>query len=443
MSNTIANNSIDFMTAAADLRGQQQSVPDYLHSIREAGIAALDNTALPTRKTESWKYTSLYSLTEANYLQQGNAANFSESDLDKFTFTGLDVYRLVFVDGRFDETLSDSIAEITATPFSKLDGKDTLTAKLNATFTLEKHFFAQLNSSLLDDGLLIEIPANKKLSKPIHLLQINTQQAEHFYSQQRVIVVAGAGSQATLIDHRDSVGDSNSIYNNLTEIHLGANANLAHITLQLEAETQVAISGTHVKQSRDSHYQHYLVATGSKIKRNDLQANLTESNTQTTLHGVYLCKHRQHIDNQTAIDHIAPHCNSEETYRGLITDKGKATFNGRIHIHPDAQKTEAHLNNKNLLLSNQAEINTKPELEIYADDVKCSHGATIGQLDEKSLFYFQSRGIDRQSAEAMLCFGFINAMVDELPLAAVQNYVADRLAVFFNDVDKLPALWGL
>ncbi|MCG8313123.1 MAG: Fe-S cluster assembly protein SufD [Pseudomonadales bacterium] len=443
MSNTIANNPVNFITAAADLRGQQQSIPDYLQSVRESGITALKNTALPTRKTESWKYTSLYSLTETNYLQQGIAANISVSDLEKFTFANLDVYRLVFVDGKFDEALSDSITEITATVFSKLNSTEIIKNKLNSTFKLEKHFFAQLNSSLLDDGLLIEIPANKKLSKPIHLLQINTEQAENHYSQQRVIITAGAGSQATLIDHRDSMGDSNSIYNNLTEIHLSANANLAHITLQLEAETQVAISGTHIKQSRDSHYQHYLVATGSKIKRNDLQANLTESNTQTTLHGVYLCKHRQHIDNQTAIDHIAAHCNSEETYRGLITDKGKATFNGRIHIHPNAQKTEAHLSNKNLLLSNQAEINTKPELEIYADDVKCSHGATIGQLDERSLFYFQSRGIDRQSAEAMLCFGFINAMVDELPLAAVKDYVADRLAVFFNDVDKLPALWGL
>lgn len=436
-------NTIDFKASANELRSQQQCNNDWLNAIRDQGATALSATPWPTRKTESWKYTSLYSLTETNYLKPAPAANISEDALADFRMDGLDAYRLVVVDGQLDATLSDTIEEITAVRFSQAESQADIAQKLNSTFKLEKHIFAQLNTSLLTDGLYIVIPANKKVSKPIHLLQINTEQGEAFYSQQRVIIIAEQGSQATLIDHRDSIGNSNSIHNNVTEIHVAANANFSHITLQLEAETQIAISGTHVKQARDSHYQHYLVATGSKIKRNDLQANLMQPGTQTTLHGVYLCKHSQHIDNQTAIDHIAPNCNSEETYRGLISDKGKATFNGRIHIHPDAQKTEAHLNNKNLLLSKQAEINTKPELEIYADDVKCSHGATIGQLDEKSLFYFQSRGIDQQSAEAMLCFGFVNAMITELPIPQVQDYVAARLGVFFNDVNKLKSLWAL
>ena len=339
--------------------------------------------------------------------------------------------------------LSDSISELTALPFSRADQTADISAKLNSTFKLEKHLFAQINSALLTDGLYLVIPANTRISKPIHLLHLNTCQNQPFYSQQRVIIVAETGSEATVIDQRDSVGDSNSIHNLVTEVKVANNAKLSHITLQLEAETQIAISGTHVKLGRDSQYHHYAVSTGSKIKRNDLQTNLTQSGGNAVLHGVYLCKHQQHIDNQTAIDHIAPHCDSEETYRGLIMDKGKATFNGRIHIHPNAQKTEAHLNNKNLLLSKEGEINTKPELEIYADDVKCSHGATIGQLDPKSLFYFQSRGIDQQRAEAMLCFGFVNAMVTELPIEEVQTYVATRLGTFFNDVDKLKSLWAL
>lgn len=437
--------TIDFIASAKTLSANQQAT-DWLSKARQQGSAELETAAWPTRKTEAWKYTSLYALTQDNYLQSAPAKTLSESDIADFQISGLDAYKIVFVNGQFNVELSDDIdgiEEFTAVNFSTATNSQDIADRLNSTYKLEKHLFAQINNSLLTDGLYLVFPANKKVSKPIHLLQLNTQEETTHYSQQRVVVVSETGSQATIIDHRDSLGESNSVYNNLTEIHVAANANLAHITLQLEAETQVAISGTHVKQERDSHYQNYLVAIGSKIKRNDLQANLTESNARTTLHGVYMCKHQQHIDNQTAIDHIAAHCDSEETYRGLIADKGKATFNGRIHIHKDAQKTEAHLNNKNLLLSKQAEINTKPELEIYADDVKCSHGATIGQLDEKSLFYFQSRGIDQQTAEAMLCFGFVNAMVTELPVEAVQDYVAGRLAVFFNDVENLQSLWGL
>ncbi|MCG8671137.1 MAG: Fe-S cluster assembly protein SufD [Pseudomonadales bacterium] len=442
----MSTDNIDFLAKAKALSENQDTV-DWLSNARQQGNALLEKAAWPTRKTEAWKYTSLYPLTEKNYLQGSADNSLTADDISEFQIADLDAYKLVFINGQFNAELSDDLAgieEFTAVNFSNGDSNSAdIAERLNSTFKLEKHLFAQINNCLLTDGLYLFFPANKKVAKPVHLLQLNTEQGEVFYSQQRVVIVAEQGSQATIIDHRDSLGDSNSVNNNLTEIHVAANANLAHITLQLEAETQVAISGTHVKQARDSHYQHYLVAIGSKIKRNDLQVNLTEPNGQTTLHGVYMCKHQQHIDNQTAIDHIAAHCNSEETYRGLIADKSKATFNGRIHIHQDAQKTEAHLNNKNLLLSKQAEINTKPELEIYADDVKCSHGATIGQLDEKSLFYFQSRGIDQQSAEAMLCFGFVNAMVTELPIEAVQDYVATRLAVFFNDVENLKSLWSL
>ncbi|MDX1693872.1 MAG: Fe-S cluster assembly protein SufD [Ketobacteraceae bacterium] len=435
-------NTIDFKAAAQSLKNSQQDVNRWLKSAREQGAAALETTPWPTRKTEAWKYTSLYPLVAENYLQPAPAANVGADALESFDM-GLECYRLVFVDGEFDETLSDTVPGAVAVPFSRAERPADIVQKLNTSFRLEKHIFAQVNASLMTDGFFILVPANTRIDKPIHLLHINTRQNQPFYSQQRILVVAETGSEATLIDHRDSIGASNSIHNLVTEVHVADNARLSHITLQLEAETQIAISGTHVKLGRDSHYRHFAVSIGSKVKRNDLQTNLAQSGANAVLHGVYLCKHQQHIDNQTAIDHIAAHCNSEETYRGLIMDKGKATFNGRIHIHRDAQKTDAHLNNKNLLLSKEGEINTKPELEIYADDVKCSHGATIGQLDESSLFYFQSRGIDKQRAEAMLCFGFVNAMVTELPIPEVQEYVAGRLGTFFNDVDKLKTLWAL
>ncbi len=256
--------------------------------------------------------------------------------------------------------------------------------------------------------------------------------------------MAEPGSQCTVIEHFDSDHDTlNSFSNQVSECFVKPNARLCHIKLQLEHESALAINGLHVHLMRDSYYENHLISLGGILKRNDLQVALLQNNAEARLEGVYLAKHNQAVENQTALDHIAAHCNSHELYKGFVTDRAKATFNGRIHIHPDAQKTEAHLNNKNLLLSKEAEINTKPELEIYADDVKCSHGATVGQLDETSLFYFQSRGIDRASAEAMLCFGFINERIEQIPIEPVRHYVTQRLASFFNDVDKLKALWTL
>ena len=253
MSTHTATEAIDFIAAANDFQAQQTAVPEVLKSTRNAGLNALQGMALPTRKTESWKYTSLYPLTTAPFLQAPDTANLAAADLDPYLIKDLDVYRLVFIDGQFNASLSDTIDEITAALFSQCDEGNLIAENLNSTFKLEKHFFAQLNSCLLQDGLLIRIPRNTKVSKPIHLLQLNTQQAEPFYSQQRILVVAEEGSQVTIIDHRESRGESNSLSNSLVEIDLGANANLAHISLQLEAETQIAISGTHVNQSRDSH----------------------------------------------------------------------------------------------------------------------------------------------------------------------------------------------
>ena len=211
----------------------------------------------------------------------------------------------------------------------------------------------------------------------------------------------------------------------------------------MEQEALSHVNGLHVKLARDSYYEQHGIAFGSQLKRNDINVNFAGENAACALNGVFLSKHRQHIDNHLNLEHATPLCTSNTAFKGFVTDESRAIFNGRIHIHPQAQKTEAHLNNKNLLLSKKAELDTKPELEIYADDVKCSHGASIGQLDEKSLFYFQSRGIDKASAEAMLCLGFVNEKVEQIPSAPMQALAQHKLGQFFNDVEKLKTLWSL
>lgn len=448
------------MTAAIDIKSTAQAFQNHLESntttpwlknIRAQSLSRFNEITWPTRKTEAWKYTSLLPLTEQNFF--ATAATATTIDTAKRSTIGaricineLDATRLVFINGAFNAELSDTASEATITLFSEANQtqQQLISDNLGTAYRAGKHVFAELSASLVDNGLLIQIPANKVVSKPIHIVSYNTATEAPQQISNRLLVIAETGSQATLIEHNDSCHEAlNTLNNQVTEVFIRANAKLQHIRLQLEHESAIGINGLHVQQSRDSQYENHLVTFGGKIKRNDLQVAFLEPNAYASLDGVFLAKHKQHIDNQTALDHISPHCNSDEVYKGLITDSAKAVFNGRIHIHKDAQKTEAHLSNKNLLLSKQAEINTKPELEIYADDVKCSHGATVGQLDEKSLFYFQSRGIDQATAEGMLCFGFVNERITKIPSEPVQQFVTARIADFFSDIKNIEALWSL
>lgn len=426
----------------------------WLNSATSAVREQLEATPWPTRKTEAFKYTSLFPLISDGYFTQFNESSPASNAIDPERINAyrleLDTYMLVFINGQWHPELSAvNTDEFGITPFADADASQQaiIAAQLQHPFSQQKHLFAQINTALLSDGTFIDVPANTKVSKPIYILQLHTDDSasdQNSYHQQRIVLRAQQGSECIVIENRDHLQTTaSSLSNVMFDISVEANANMQHISIQLEPETAVATSGWHITQHRDSQYAHYLVATGGQLKRNNIQVDLSEPGAHAELHGVYLCKHTQHIDNQTCLEHQAPHCTSEEHYRGLIADKGKATFNGRVHIFKDAQKTFANMNNKNLLLSKQAEINTKPELEIYADDVKCAHGATIGQLDDTALFYFQSRGIDKDTAQAMLCFGFVNTMIDELPIAAVQDYVTSRLGDYFNDVERLTSLWDL
>lgn len=447
------------MTAAIDIKSTAQAfqknlesstATPWLKNIRAQSLNRFKEIAWPTRKTEAWKYTSLLPLTEQNFFAAEKATVLNAEKIsairERVHIKDLDATRLVFVNGEFNAELSDTVSDAAITLFSNASPaqQQLISDNLGTAYRAGKHVFAELSASLLDNGLLVHIPANTALSKPIHIVSYATATEASQQASNRVLVIAETGSQATLIEHNDSCPEALNTFNNqVTEVFMRANAKLQHIRLQLEHESAIGISGLHVQQSRDSQYENHLVTFGGKIKRNDLQVAFLEPNAYASLDGVFLAKHKQHIDNQTALDHISPHCNSDEVYKGLITDSAKAIFNGRIHIHKDAQKTEAHLSNKNLLLSKQAEINTKPELEIYADDVKCSHGATVGQLDEKSLFYFQSRGIDQATAEGMLCFGFVNERITKIPSEPVQQFVTARIADFFSDIKNIEALWSL
>ena len=411
--------------------------------------AAFNAAELPTRKTETWKYSPVTALLQRDYLAQRAQGDIDEKAARQCLANLPNAARIVLVNGTLNRALSDfsdleNQGVITLFSMSNAEQKELISHHLGSTYNPANHLFSALNDSTLSDGLLLHAPAMQKLAQPLYLVYLGSPQATPAHAQTRVLLVAEPGAEVQLIEQFDSCGEqSNLFHNHITEIVLQPNARVQHTRVQVEQEDLIHINGLHIKQSRDSHYAHYSIAFGSQLKRNDVNIAFNGENASCELNGVFLSKHRQHIDNHLNLEHAQPLCNSNTAFKGFVTDESRAVFNGRIHIHKDAQKTEAHLNNKNLLLSKKAELNTKPELEIYADDVKCSHGASIGQLDEKSLFYFQSRGIDKASAEAMLCLGFVNEKVSQIPSAEIQALVADRLATFFNDVDKLKNLWTL
>ncbi|HAG93730.1 MAG: Fe-S cluster assembly protein SufD [Pseudomonadales bacterium] len=426
---------------------QHQSSLDWL-SLPAKARATFAGLDIPTRKTEAWKYTPLTPLLNNAYLANQAAGDVDAGAAETRIGPLGDVSRLVFINGHFTPGLSrfsDLENQGIITLFSNANDtqRDLINAELGTGFEPKEHIFATLNYSSVADGLLIHAPADFKVQQAIQLVYLSTAEADTSLAQSRVLVCAEAGSSLELIEQFDSLGATNVFHNHMMEVSLHPNARMVHTRLQVEHESLTHINGLHIKLAQGSHYEQHALAFGSALKRNDINVSFNGNNAYCRLNGVFLSKHKQHIDNHLNLEHAAPHCNSDTEYKGFITDSSRAVFNGRIHIHQHAQKTAAHLNSKNLLLSKQAELDTKPELEIYADDVKCSHGASIGKLDDKSLFYFQSRGIDRATAEAMLCLGFVNEMVEQFPNGAVIELARQRLAEFFNDVDKLNNLWSL
>ncbi|MGB3620364.1 MAG: Fe-S cluster assembly protein SufD [Ketobacter sp.] len=426
---------------------QQSTLLEWL-TLPEKAQATFAELDIPTRKTESWKYTPLTTLFTQDYFNRVASTQIDESKARALFEPIEEVSRLVFVNGGFHHDLSnfsDLENQGIITLFSNANDaqREIINRHLGSTFEPEQHIFATLNYSEINEGVLIHVPKEYKVEQPIHVVYISTEESAPGFGQSRLLLLADSGSSTQLIEQHESMSISNIFHNHMSEMVLAGNAKLVHQRMQMQQEDAAHVNGLHVQLAEGSHYEQHAIALGSKLKRNDVCINFNGSNSYSRLNGVFLSKHQQHIDNHLNLEHGSPHCNSDTVYKGFITDKSRAVFNGRIHIHKDAQKTEAHLNTNNLLLSNQAELNAKPELEIYADDVKCSHGASIGQLDEKSLFYFQSRGIDRTVAEAMLCLGFVNEMVDLFPNEQVRSVITERLAGFFNDVDKLNSLWSM
>jgi len=409
----------------------------FLAAIREQGQTAFAAASIPGRKTEAWKYTSLYSLTTNTY---GTAATAELNDelRTAASVNGLDAARLVFINGQLSTELSGALALQQVTLFSQADAEQQafIAEKLGSVLAQADntaHLFNDLNNASVSEGVLIHIGKNEQLQQPLQISYLTTTAATPFIANARILMVLESGADATLVEHYGSDSAAQTSFTNaLTEILVGDNARLQHYQLQLMQEEAFHIGSTHVALARDSQYRSFHLALGTRLTRNDIVVNHNSGGSHSDVNGVYIPQHQQVVDFHTCIEHRVPNCTSGETFRGIMNDKAKAVFNGRIHIHPKAQKTAAELSNKNLLLTNSAEVDTKPELEIYADDVKCAHGATVAQLEEKAMFYLQSRGVSRQEAEVMLSFGFINELLEALPHKTISSLLRPLLAHRFG-----------
>ncbi|MCA0914377.1 Fe-S cluster assembly protein SufD [Marinobacter nauticus] len=415
--------------SSAFLHPAGESLPEPLLALRKERASALVDMPLPTRKTENWKYSS-------KYLKLADDMAISLPAEGK-TGNSLAVpgYKVAFINGVMIPEASEypDLDGIQITSFSDLDSDEAkaLAAKLGSTLNHDQAQFARLNGARFEDGLFIRLKPGAVLDQPLFIIhETNADASGSAYP--RIFVESGANSQLTLVEEYISSGDAQVLVNTVTEFSLADGANVTSIRLNMEGENVQHIGATGVLQQRSSRFESHCVGFGGPLRRHDLQVRLEGEGAETKLNGVVVTQGKQHYDNHTSIDHVAAHCNSEETYRNIAADQSHAVFNGRIHIHQDAQKSNADMNNKNLLLSNGAEIDTKPELEIYADDVKCAHGATIGQLDETSVFYLVSRGIGRRQANVLLTMAFINELVQQIPVEAVRETAQARLSDFFE-----------
>ena len=425
------------------LNGQKNYVG---HTIQKTAIQRLSKDInFPTRRNENWKYTSVAELLQPHY-RQPKLIDIAAEDINPFLFEELDVYLLVFVNGKYNKELSskDELSKIIIVQdiYAGLqeDGltKATVSEYLNKWASEANNPFMVLNTAFAQNGIFIHVPDGLVVDRPVHILNITHTEEEPIVISPQKIIVAGENSKLTIIETYHPLTNSQQTYftNTVTQLVLKRNAIVDHYRIQDEGENAFFINNTEVEQMRDSTYSSYIVDLGGKLVRNNLSSILKDSGTMTNFYGIYVGINKQHIDNQTFIDHAYPNCNSNELYKGVLTDNAKGVFNGKIIVRPDAQKTNAFQKNHSLVLSKAASMNSKPQLEIFADDVKCSHGATIGQLNEDALYYMRSRGLSKKEAISVLKQAFLTEITELIKIDPVREKVEKMLVDKFKQLSE-------
>ena len=413
----------NFKSVEESLNGESKTP---FHEIRKKAISRFEEIDFPTTKNEEWKYTNIAPILNYNFTPSAAAKLISKSDVEKFLIPDLKVNLAVLVNGNYSAELSNIHQQpngVRIESFHNLlkNEPDFILSHFAKYAALENGFVA-LNTAFANDGVVIYVPDNTSVENYIHILNLCGND-ENVLSQPRNLIIAGKNSTVKIIESYYSLTDNVNLTNVVNEIIVGENSNVEINRLQHENMDSFHINRTQVEQKKNSVFTHYSVSLGGSIVRNDTHTVLNDENCTGNLYGLYLTEGSQHVDNHTLIDHAKPHCQSNELYKGVLNDKSRGVFNGKVFVRKDAQKTNAYQSNKAILLTNDALIDTKPQLEIYADDVKCSHGAAIGQLDEDAVFYLRSRGIGEEMAKTVLIRAFANDIFETIENEALHDYL--------------------
>jgi Fe-S cluster assembly protein SufD len=412
-------NSLDSYLQKFEKFEKETKQPAWVFPLRKAGIARFAELGFPTINDEDWRFTNVAPIAKLPFIPSLSVSRggLTKEEIGKFTFGDLAAHRLVFVNGHYLPDFS--------TP---LDGpvraQSLASALTSQSGLLEKHLaqhaeannnaFTALNTAFFQDGAFIHVPAGKSAQRPIHLLFISTAQETGVSSNPRNLIIAESRSQLTVIESYVSVADAPYFTNAVTEMVVGDDAVVEHCKFQDEHPSAFHMAAVHAHLGRRSNFISHSIAMGAKISRNNIRTALAGEGLECILNGLYLTQGDQLADHHMVVEHAQPHCNSHEYYNGILDGHSKGVFHGRILVRQAAQKTDAKQTNKNLLLSEDATADTKPQLEIYADDVKCTHGATVGQLNEESIFYLRARGIGAETARRMLIHAFAGEIIERV-----------------------------
>jgi len=418
----------NFEVFESRLNGHQETP---FHDTRKQAIARFADLGFPTPRNEEWKYTNVAPILRHKFELPVQPVPVDAGEIRPLIFDGFERSVLVFVNGQFEEKLSAVPAVegvvVTSLQQALTEHFDLVAPHLGRYAAFEAETFTALNTAFVHDGLFVYVPDGVELEQPLQIVYLSKPQDGPTVSYPRNLVVVGKGSRLQFVETYGGGADGPYFTNAVTEVLVERDAVVDHVKIQKETEQAFHVGGTYVQQERQSTYTSVNLDLGGTLVRNNLNIRLNDEHCETHMYGFYLGHSTQHIDNHTFIDHAEPHCFSNELYKGILGGQAQGVFNGKILVRPKAQKTNALQSNKTLLLTNDAAINAKPQLEIFADDVRCTHGATIGQLDEEALFYLRARGISERSAEGMLRYAFVSDVFEGIKIESLRSTLEEEI----------------
>ncbi len=428
----------DFELFESKLNGESKS---YLHSLRKSALEKFKTTEFPTLKDEEWRYTNIKPILETEFIPAVNSApvKVTTGDVEKHLYGGFDFYKMVFVNGIFNTELSDLSglpANVTVKNINQFNNEELDKVKeYFAKIEESDNAFNMLNKAFAYDGTVIILPDNTVLEKPVQVLYLTGSDTGQVLSSPRNLILAGKNSQAKIIISYQPLNDSKYFTNAVTDVYADENAIIDFYKIQNESEKAFHIDKIEITQKSKSVVSNFSLSFGGALVRNDINVLLDDEYIENHLYGLYLATDTQHVDNHTFIDHAKPNCESNELYKGILDEKARGIFSGKILVRKDAQKTNAFQSNKSVLLSDTAVVDAKPQLEIYADDVKCSHGATVGQLDMTAYFYILSRGIPSDLAKSMLIRAFANDVIEPIKIKELKEQLNHQILQHLHSKD--------